>query len=77
MKTPIVGQLYLHVNGKTIVVLSLAKHYKDDYNIVIYRDLVSNDVMFIPLSEFFTPHPKSGIERYRLIRPETINIKGK
>lgn len=76
MEKILVGQAYLHFSGKVITVQAISKDFKDSTKInVIYRQLDDGELYNIPMSDFFVPHPKTGIPRYRLIRPQNIQIK--
>lgn len=67
MEKPKLRLHYLHFSGKLIVVLGFAKDYKTEEEIIIYSSFYDGQVYTIPLKDFYTPHPKTGIPRYKLV----------
>ena len=47
--------------------LATNKDYKTEEEVVIYSSFYDGQVYTIPIKDFYTPHPKTGIPRYRLV----------
>lgn len=76
MSKIIANELYVHFSGSVIIVLAIVKDFKDKAKEhVIYKNLSDKQVYAIPVQDFYTPHPTSGIPRYRLIQPSQIKVK--